>query len=351
MAASAKTSKKATATHKKTGKKITDVHPPEKSPETGKDEHLDISSRSFLNEAEQSSREPSTAPDLPTIDPIPKHKVIVPIDIHDEFALRSSEPVPDTTPQPESKTENKAESDGAISSKAKGSELEPPTDESLLSAAETMAETTEEDKESASDGSQPDGNAPGTDVVSDEAKGMPTDKEVKSDEKLDGGSLPDEAFFGMPEDDKLSEATESPGIAKTATEEEESKDSGEPSEDVQTAPGASPGEVTNTGSGLAPDSQNSEDTSIDAEKNSKEAKKFAEEEVKRHKEWQAYINSRKFNVPIDAVAHRRSVKVSVLLTIIVFLLACALVDLLLDSGLIILIQKIPHTHFFEVIRF
>ncbi len=53
-------------------------------------------------------------------------------------------------------------------------------------------------------------------------------------------------------------------------------------------------------------------------------------------------------MPIDAIARKRSIKVSMVLTILVLALAIVLIDLMLDSGTILLVQKIPHTHFFSV---
>jgi hypothetical protein len=68
----------------------------------------------------------------------------------------------------------------------------------------------------------------------------------------------------------------------------------------------------------------------------------------RSKEAQRYIDSRKFFVPINTAAHKRSVLASAGLTIVVLLLGIVLVDLMLDSGIILLLQKIPHTHFFDL---
>lgn len=69
---------------------------------------------------------------------------------------------------------------------------------------------------------------------------------------------------------------------------------------------------------------------------------------KRERELQDYINSHQFFVPIDTVARKRSVKVSIGLTVLIFILGVVLIDLMLDSGMILLVQKIPHTHFFSV---
>ena len=78
-----------------------------------------------------------------------------------------------------------------------------------------------------------------------------------------------------------------------------------------------------------------------------EAQKALQEIVEQdERQAQKDINSRQYFVPINAVAHKRSIKVSITLTLLVLLLGFALIDLMLDSGTILLLQKIPHTHFF-----
>jgi len=86
-------------------------------------------------------------------------------------------------------------------------------------------------------------------------------------------------------------------------------------------------------------------------KPSPETQKAVEEAAKaaeREQEIEDYIDKRQFFVPINSVARKRSVKVSAGLTVLVLLLAVVLIDLMLDSGVILLVQKIPHTHFFTV---
>lgn len=68
--------------------------------------------------------------------------------------------------------------------------------------------------------------------------------------------------------------------------------------------------------------------------------------AKRDHELEALIDSKQFYVPVNAVARKREVKHSALMTIAVLLLALILIDLMLDSGLILLAERIPHTHFF-----
>ena len=68
--------------------------------------------------------------------------------------------------------------------------------------------------------------------------------------------------------------------------------------------------------------------------------------AKRDQELEALIDSKQFNVPINAVARKREVKHSALMTVAILLLGLILIDLMLDSGVIFLAEKIPHTHFF-----
>lgn len=73
----------------------------------------------------------------------------------------------------------------------------------------------------------------------------------------------------------------------------------------------------------------------------------AADAVRRERELQEYVKNRKYFVPIDVAARKRSEKMSILLTVAVLLLAFVLLDLMLDTGMIYLVQKIPHTHFFS----
>jgi hypothetical protein len=68
--------------------------------------------------------------------------------------------------------------------------------------------------------------------------------------------------------------------------------------------------------------------------------------AKRQSELESLIDSKQFNVPINAVARKREVKHSALMTVAILLLGLILIDLMLDSGVIFLAEKIPHTHFF-----
>jgi hypothetical protein len=91
----------------------------------------------------------------------------------------------------------------------------------------------------------------------------------------------------------------------------------------------------------------------DADTNPKSAKgdhhvRKALEDAKREQELQGYIENRDFFVPINAVARKRSLKVSLMLLFVELLLGLLLVNLMLDAGLINLLEKIPHTNFFDL---
>ncbi len=78
----------------------------------------------------------------------------------------------------------------------------------------------------------------------------------------------------------------------------------------------------------------------------KKAIEEAAKETARQQEIEKAIDSRQFFVPTGTVARKKSDKISALLAFLVALLALILIDLMLDSGSILLVQKIPHTHFF-----
>ncbi len=57
--------------------------------------------------------------------------------------------------------------------------------------------------------------------------------------------------------------------------------------------------------------------------------------------------SKDYFLPINTVTQRRSLKISVGLTFVILFLAFVLIDLMLDSGIVLLFQKLPHTHIFN----
>jgi hypothetical protein len=92
---------------------------------------------------------------------------------------------------------------------------------------------------------------------------------------------------------------------------------------------------------------NSEDIPVvpDADKQAKAPNK---DDEKRKEEIENIIESHKYFIPVYATARRQSIKINFGLTILILVLAFALIDLMLDSGTILLVQKVPHTHFFSI---
>lgn len=72
------------------------------------------------------------------------------------------------------------------------------------------------------------------------------------------------------------------------------------------------------------------------------------EDAKRQQEIQQHIENRDFFVPVNAVARKRSIKVSAVLILVELVLGMLLLNLMLDAGLIELLYKIPHTNFFDI---
>lgn len=72
------------------------------------------------------------------------------------------------------------------------------------------------------------------------------------------------------------------------------------------------------------------------------------EDTNRLQQIQQYMKARTFFVPINSVAQKKSVKRSAKLLIVMIILSLILIDLMLDSGAILFVQKLPHTHFFSV---
>jgi len=77
------------------------------------------------------------------------------------------------------------------------------------------------------------------------------------------------------------------------------------------------------------------------------AQKVAQQNSEHEQQVQDHINGRTYFLPINTAARKRSLLVSAGMTMCVILLGLVLIDLMLDSGIILLLQKIPHTHFFD----
>lgn len=72
------------------------------------------------------------------------------------------------------------------------------------------------------------------------------------------------------------------------------------------------------------------------------------EDAKRKQEINEYIENKEFFVPIDTLGRKRSLRVTIGLTALELLLGLALLNLMLDAGVIQLLEKIPHTNFFHL---
>ena len=86
------------------------------------------------------------------------------------------------------------------------------------------------------------------------------------------------------------------------------------------------------------------DEAIDETKAEKEAVAAA----RRDQELEKFIDTKQFFVPINKQAQKRSIKVTLWLTALYIFLSLVLVNLMLDTGMILLLQKLPHTNFFSV---
>lgn len=86
------------------------------------------------------------------------------------------------------------------------------------------------------------------------------------------------------------------------------------------------------------------DETVDETKAAKEAEAAA----RRDQELEKFIDTKQFFVPINKEAHKRSIKVTLWLTALYIFLSLVLVNLMLDTGMILLLQKLPHTNFFSV---
>jgi hypothetical protein len=141
---------------------------------------------------------------------------------------------------------------------------------------------------------------------------------------------------------------------KAAPQAEESKQA----DGEETKPSASKVDEESTDANGKPESSSDKQDEADGDEpdksssspsaDTKKAVEKAEKELSRQRELQGYIESKQFFVPVGTVARKRSIKISFGLTVMFFLLSLILIDLMLDSGVILLVQRIPHTHFFTV---
>ena len=74
---------------------------------------------------------------------------------------------------------------------------------------------------------------------------------------------------------------------------------------------------------------------------------LSKEDINKELKIQEDIRNRKFYIPVDSSSQKKSIKASAGLTVLVIFLGLILIDLMLDSGVILFVQKLPHTHFFS----
>lgn len=161
------------------------------------------------------------------------------------------------------------------------------------------------------------------------------------DEKTNADASPKDA--PAPADSKQPKAESSP---KDAAPDQKSVETPAPESPAPAKEAPAPADEEDK-SEAADDDRKTEDSDEKPSPATEKALKEAAAAEKRANELQSLIDSKQFYVPINAVAQRRSIKYSSLMTVFVFLLALVLIDLMLDTGMILLVQKIPHTHFFS----
>lgn len=164
--------------------------------------------------------------------------------------------------------------------------------------------------------------------------------------KADKTPVAETAKTGEPEPNQ----TPAPSAAKkvltpptlSTTEATDTPDATEPTKDTETEDVAPDEGALSEADG----SPATEATKTQRDKDAEETKK-AVEQARRDQEVKEYIENKQFFVPINEIARKRSIKVSFGLVLLMALLAVVLIDLMLDSGVILLLQKIPHTSFFS----
>ena len=133
-----------------------------------------------------------------------------------------------------------------------------------------------------------------------------------------------------------------PTTTEASSETPETKASSTPT--PASTPAATPASSIDTDIDEEPDAT---DTSSEAVNDIK-ATKEAEAAARRDQELEKFIDTKQFFVPINKEAQKRSIKVTLWLTALYIILSLMLVNLMLDTGMILLLQKLPHTNFFSV---
>lgn len=161
-----------------------------------------------------------------------------------------------------------------------------------------------------------------------------TETEVSSADAKVAAEVTDEEpeATPAPEPDPAAEATPEPSTTTDTAKEESPETEAEPAE-KSSAPES--------------DSAATESGATQPEPDAAAAAEAAAEKA-RQLELQKLIDSRQFYVPIDAVGKRKAEHRSLWMILVIIVLSVILLDLMLDANIIVLIEKLPHTHFFEV---
>lgn len=115
-------------------------------------------------------------------------------------------------------------------------------------------------------------------------------------------------------------------------------------ETLAVPPSAPTSEPADTDTDEASDTTGTAGQAVDETKVAKEAEAAA----RREGELEKFIDTKQFFVPINKEAQKRSIKVTLWLTALYIFLSLVLINLMLDTGMILLLQKLPHTNFFSV---
>jgi len=172
---------------------------------------------------------------------------------------------------------------------------------------------------------------PSGDAKSDDKPAEPVTRTAKTIKPLE----PSDASRTLVAEDKAASAPSLPP-----------KDAAEPADEPVAAPDPAVSPVPVEASETADKAD--EILPRDAAAESKAAASKAEAaQLAREQELEELIASGKYQVPINAAARRRSRTNTLLLSVCALLLALALLDVVLDMGLIKLPVSLPHTSFFK----
>lgn len=150
-----------------------------------------------------------------------------------------------------------------------------------------------------------------------------------------------------PAENPVDTATVKPKTTQPTAAAPESTKEDTPTPSETPAASTSEADSTDDASQDTPDEPEADPTNAGAKPSDADVRK-ALEDAKREEEIRGYIDKHEFFVPINSIARKRNIKVTLLLVALELVLGLFLLNLMLDAGLIYLLQKIPHTHFFDL---